>query len=131
MPIPRIVRGQWVDGAKVIRAKELRREMTQEERLLWERLRKSQLNGYHFRRQQVVHGFIADFYCHAAALLVELDGASHGGREGYDAERDRTLTHHGFRIERFTNNMVRSRLDEVLKVIADLCAQRIAASKES
>jgi len=131
MPVPRIVRGQWVEEAKVIRAKQLRRDLTPAERLLWERLRRSQLNGYHFRRQQVVHGFVADFYCHAAALIVELDGESHAGRDGYDAERDRILCGLGFRIVRFDNEAVCGRMDEVLKAIADLCAQRIAANEAS
>ena len=125
MPVPRIVRGQIVEEAKVIRAKELRREMTPEERLLWDRLRRSQLNGYHFRRQQVIHGFIADFYCHAAALILELDGESHDGREGYDADRDRILSGHGFLTLRFENSMVRTRIDDVLKAIADTCSKRI------
>jgi very-short-patch-repair endonuclease len=124
MPVPRIVRGQHVDETKVKRAKELRREMTPEEGLLWDRLRRGQLGGYHFRRQQVIYGFIADFYCHEAALIVELDGESHSDREVYDAERDRILTGHGFLIVRFGNSTVRNHLDEVLERITHLCAER-------
>ena len=130
-PVSHIVRGQWVEEAKVVRAKELRREMTPDECLLWERLRQSQLDGYHFRRQQVIHGFIADFYCHGAALIVELDGQAHAGREGYDAERDKILTGLGFRIERFENEMVRTRMDDLLKAIARLCFERTAANGAS
>lgn len=124
-PVPRIVRGQQVDEAKVARAKELRRQMTPEEGLLWEKLRRSQQNGYHFRRQQVIHGFIVDFYCHQAALVVELDGEPHFGREGYDADRDRILVGYGFLIVRFRNQMVRDHLDEILRQIADLCRTRL------
>ena len=127
-PVPRIVRGQWVEEAKVVRAKELRRDMTPEERRLWERLRRSQLNGYHFRRQQVIHGFIADFYCHAAALIVELDGEAHAGRQDYDEDRDCILTGRGFQIARFENEAIRSRIDDVLQSISRLCAERIQAS---
>src|SRR4051812_33525571 len=76
-PVPNIVRGQWVEDEKLARAKELRREMTPAERLLWSHLRRNQLNGLHFRRQQVIEGFITDFYCHSAALVVEVDGRIH------------------------------------------------------
>jgi very-short-patch-repair endonuclease len=124
-PVPRIVRGQQVDEAKAARARELRRDMTPEEELLWERIRRSQLNGYHFRRQQVIHGFIADFYCHAAALIVELDGESHSHREGYDVERDRILAGEGFLIVRFENCAIRDQMDTVLNQIASTCATRI------
>lgn len=123
-PVPRIVRGQSVEPAKVERAKELRREMTSAEQLLWERLRRGQLNGFHFRRQQVIHGFIADFYCHTASLIVELDGESHVGRDGSDADRDRILSGHGFLTIRFRNEKVQNQIDDVLEVIAEKCAER-------
>ena len=123
MPVPRIVRGQRVETVKIVLAKELRKEMTPEETILWERLRRSQLEGYHFRRQQVIHGFIADFYCHEAALIVELDGRVHEGQEDYDKDRDRILTSHGFRIARYENEMVRDRLEELLKQITKLCSE--------
>ena len=122
--VPRIVRGQWVEPGKADRARELRREMTPDECLLWERLRRGQLNGFHFRRQQVVHGFIADFYCHAAAVVVELDGEAHANRECQDADRDRILAGLGFLTIRFENWMVRDQMDHVLATITEHCAQR-------
>ena len=128
-PVPRIVRGQSVEQSKVERAKQLRRDQTLAEELLWERLRRSQLNGYHFRRQQVIHGFIADFYCHAAALIVELDGESHEVRKGSDTDRDRILSGHGFLTIRFENAKVRNQIDDVLKVIADNCANRATVER--
>ncbi|MBN9119677.1 MAG: DUF559 domain-containing protein [Planctomycetes bacterium] len=64
-----VVRGQRVAANKVERARELRREMTPEERVLWEHVRGNGL-GYHFRRQQILRGFIADFYCHTAGLVI-------------------------------------------------------------
>ena len=76
-PVPNIVIGQPVDDAKVERANELRREMTAAERRLWNCLRANRLAGLHFRRQQVIDGFIVDFYCHASALIVEVDGPVH------------------------------------------------------
>jgi len=95
--------------------------------MLWQRLRRSQLDGLHFRRQQVVHGFIADFYCHAAALIVELDGEVHRDREKYDANRDWILQSRGFLTLRFENVMVRERIDEVLASISKVCVERAAS----
>jgi very-short-patch-repair endonuclease len=58
--------------------------MTAEERLLWEALRRNTIDGLHFRRQQVIAGFIVDFYCHSAALAIEVDGAFHRETVDYD-----------------------------------------------
>jgi very-short-patch-repair endonuclease len=121
MKIPHIISGQPVDPVKQNRAKELRREMTPAERALWARLRRDQLHGLHFRRQQVIHGLIADFYCHAAGVIVELDGPVHEGRQGYDTERDGILRGYGFRIVRFTNDQVLGAMDQVLEAIAAAC----------
>jgi very-short-patch-repair endonuclease len=77
MPARNIVIGQKVTSEKVQRAKELRKNMTGAEKLLWQSLRANRLNGWHFRRQQIIGGFIADFYCHAAALVIELNGGIH------------------------------------------------------
>jgi len=63
MPVKNIVTNQKVTAQKLQRAKELRREMTPAEKILWEELRGSKL-GVRFRRQQVIQGFIVDFYCH-------------------------------------------------------------------
>lgn len=76
------------DPVKITRAKELRRDMTPEERVLWQELRLLRQRGYAFRRQQVIAGFIVDFYCHNAALVVEVDGGIHDQQQEYDAERD-------------------------------------------
>jgi very-short-patch-repair endonuclease len=86
-----IVIGQKVTRIKIQRAKELRREMTQEEKILWQHLRANRLNGLHFRRQQIIDGFIADFYCHATRLVIEVDGEIHQQQAEYDAERDQVL----------------------------------------
>ncbi len=70
-----IVIGQRVDPAKVSQAKLLRGRMTPAERRLWQAIRNKLLRGLHFRRQQIVSGFIVDFYCHSAALAVEVERA--------------------------------------------------------
>ena len=118
-----IVVGQKVDAAKVQRAKDLRRAMTDAERMLWERLRGSRLQGLHFRRQQIIDGFIADFYCHAASLVVEVDGDVHGAQAAYDAERDRVLSRRGLRVLRVGNDEVQGDLDGVLRRIAKACEE--------
>ncbi|MDH7486387.1 MAG: DUF559 domain-containing protein [Anaerolineae bacterium] len=123
MPARNIVIGQKVDAAKVQRAKELRRQMTKEERLLWQHLRANRLHGFHFRRQQIINGFIVDFYCHAAGLVVELDGEVHQQQVEYDTERDRILSARGLRILRFRNEEIRRDLPGVLTRIAEACRE--------
>jgi very-short-patch-repair endonuclease len=97
-----IVRGQKIDPAKAERAKQLRGESTREERLLWDALRRTAIAGRHFRRQQLIAGFVVDFYCHSGALAVEIDGPSHRGRAKYDADRDRILNEQGIRVLRIS-----------------------------
>jgi len=70
MPIKNVIPGQRVAKEKLERARELRREMTLAETILWQELRGNKL-GVHFRRQQVIAGFIVDFYRHKAGLVIE------------------------------------------------------------
>ncbi|MDZ8026705.1 MAG: DUF559 domain-containing protein [Nostoc sp. DedQUE11] len=116
-----IVIGQKVDLVKVQRAKELRQQMTPEEKILWQHLRTNRLNGLHFRRQQIIDGFIADFYCHATRLVIEVDGKIHEQQAEYDAERDKVLLARGLRLLRITNEEVRYELDKVLMRISKAC----------
>jgi very-short-patch-repair endonuclease len=71
MPLKNIVTEQPVTKEKLERANELRREMTLAEKLLWQEVRAKKL-GVRIRRQQVIQGFIVDFYCHKAALVIEV-----------------------------------------------------------
>ena len=103
------------------RAKELRRNMTPAEKILWRHLKANRLNGLHFRRQQVVHGYFPDFYCHQHELIVELDGGIHEFQKEYDAEREEYLRSLGFRIIRFTNEDVTKNLKSVLERIVKEC----------
>ena len=118
MPIKNIVTGQHVTKEKLARAKELRREMTPAEKLL-EELRANKL-GVHFRRQQVIAGFIVDFYCHRAALVVEVDGDIHDLRKEEDERRERVLNELGLRIVRFGNDEVMRSLSAVVGRIREL-----------
>ena len=124
MPIKNIIPGQRVAKEKLGRAREFRRDMTPTEAILWQELRGNKL-GVHFRRQQVIAGFIVDFYCHKAGLVIELDGSVHGGDEqkGNDAEQDKVLGKMGLRIVRFMNEDVIKNSPKVLRRIRELISQ--------
>ena len=121
MPVKNIVRGQKVSDEMLERAKKLRRNMTPAEKILWKELKANRLNGLHFRRQQVVHGYFPDFYCHQHELIVELDGGIHELQKEYDAERQEYLRSLGFRIIRFKNEEIQNDLKAVLMKIVEAC----------
>ncbi len=100
-------------------ARALRREATSAERLLWRGLRREQIGGFRFRRQVVLAGFIADFACYEARLVIEVDGATHSTDEelARDAARSAAIEAHGFSILRFANDEVFRNLDGVLETI--------------
>ena len=107
----KIVIGQQVSEEKRLLAHRMRLDMTAAEEVLWKRLKGGAL-GRHFRRQQIITGFIADFYCHQAVLVVEVDGPVHD--PAYDAERDRIFTDLGITVMRFTNQQVQEQIGGVL-----------------
>ena len=117
MPTKNIITGQKVTEDKAQRAKELRQNMTPAERQLWQQLRANRLDDWHFRRQQIIAGFIVDFYCHRAGLAVEVDGPIHEDQPGADAERDTILRAHGLILLRFTNRQVMNNMPAVLREI--------------
>ncbi len=104
------------------RARELRRNMTRAERVLWRQLRLRQIYGRKFRRQVPVGPFIVDFLSYDARLIVELDGGQHGLAlaHGYDFRRDEFLRRQGFQVLRFWNNDVSENLAGVLARIVEL-----------
>jgi len=112
-----VVIGQRVSSDKVETSRRLRREQTAEEQLLWQRLRGNRLAGLHVRRQQVIDGFVVDFYCHAAGLVIEVDGPVHRTQREADAERDRLLASGGLTVLRLTNEQVRQDIEGVLRRI--------------
>jgi very-short-patch-repair endonuclease len=113
-----IVRGQPVAASKKATSRRLRSTMTPAERHLWSRLRANRFEGRQFRRQQVINGYIADFYCHSAALIIELDGSVHENQREYDEERQQALELYDFRVIRFTNDQVMNDLPTVLATIS-------------
>jgi len=101
-------------------ARALRQQMTRAEEILWARLRGSRFHGAipglrpGDRRQVPFDRYVADFYCHAAKLVVELDGKQHEWFADYDAGRTEILERLGIRVARFTNAEVCDDLDSVL-----------------
>jgi very-short-patch-repair endonuclease len=119
MPVKNIIPGQKVTKEKLQRAKELRREMTPAEKLLWQEVRAKKL-GVRFRRQQIIQGFIVDFYCHKAALVVEVDGDVHDLQKEEDERREKVLSTLGLRIVRFGNDEVVVDISAVVRNIKKL-----------
>ena len=84
-------------------------------------MRNNQLDGLHFRRQQVIDGFVADFYCRSARLVIELDGAGHAQQVDYDRERDQAIALHNLTVLRIANDEVDANLEHALSHIRDIC----------
>ena len=106
------------------RALELRGRMTPEEHVIWQELRGNRL-GAHFRRQQVLAPYIVDFYCHAARLVVEIDGSPHREQQGYDKMRDDYFRRCGIRVLRVSNASVRNDLASVIAAIRAALRRRV------
>ena len=119
MPVKNIIPGQRVTKEKLERARELRREMTPAEKLLWQEVRAKKL-GVRFRRQQIIAGFIVDFYCHKGVLVVEVDGDIHDLQQENDALREKVLREMGLTIVRFRNDNVVKDLPTVVVRIRSL-----------
>ena len=105
-------------NADIQRARRLRRDATDAEKLLWARLRAAPW-PIRVRRQHPVEGYIADFAFVPARLIIELDGGQHLEQQAYDNERTQFLQAQGYRVLRFWNKDVLSDLNGVMKVILD------------
>jgi very-short-patch-repair endonuclease len=108
------------------RARDLRKRMTEAEKLLWSYLRNKKLAGFKFRRQHPIWIFIADFYCHEVKLVVELDGGIHKEVEQKEWDENRTaeIDRLEIKVVRFTNEEVLGNIKEVLKQIKRGCEKR-------
>ena len=119
MPNKPLVTGQHISPELKARAKELRQEMTPAETQLWQRLRANRLEGFHFRRQQIIGSYIVDFYCHSVGLVIEVDGGIHLAQQAEDHQRDLFLQNLGLTVLRFTNAQVEHEMDTVLSTILE------------
>lgn len=106
------------------RARQLRKEMTPAERILWTHLRNRRFAGFKFRRQQPIDHYIADFFCASARVVIELDGDTHMGKEERDAQRQASIESHDLRVIRFWNSEVYDELEWVLDAIAAVLESR-------
>jgi len=114
------------DGSEALaRIRQMRRDMTPAEALLWSRLRARRLGGYKFKRQEWLGGYVADFYCWEAKLIVEVDGSQHHEQANYDAERDAWLGRRGLKVLRFWNNEVTGQMEAVLERILSVIEGRL------
>jgi very-short-patch-repair endonuclease len=97
----------------------LRANTTPAENILWQRLKRNQLNGFKFRRQHPVANFIADFYCHAAKLVIEVDGETHqsDSTKEYDEGRTYEIENFGIKVIRFKNKEVETEIEKVIDTI--------------
>ena len=111
-------------------ARRLRAEASEAERKLWSHLRRKQMALLRFRRQHPIGPYIVDFYCPAAKLIIELDGAQHGEDEAiaYDIARTEWLEARGFRVMRIWNHEFFSDPDEVLERIWRVVTERAVHS---
>ena len=100
-------------------ARQLRKQPTPAEDVLWARLRGSRFHAAKFKRQVPFDRYVVDFYCHAAKLVVEIDGRQHEWVAGYDEGRTEVLERMGLRVIRFQNEEVCGDLDAVLDRILD------------
>ena len=106
-------------------ARLLRKRMSYSESILWDKLKGKQMLGLRFRPQHPIEFFIADFYCHAARLVIEIDGEIHSEQVEYDDGREAEMEKYGIKIVRFTNDEVNNDIENVLKKIETIIKERI------
>jgi len=101
------------------RARQLRKDQTRAEKLVWKMLRNRKMFGLKFRRQVPIDRYIADFCCPEIRLIIEIDGGGHGQPQqaGLDAERDRRLTELGYKVVRIPNHEILNDPDWFSEVI--------------
>ncbi|MDI1303527.1 MAG: endonuclease domain-containing protein [bacterium] len=100
-------------------AKKLRENQTEAEEKLWLAVKNNQIEGYKFRRQHPLSVYIADFYCHALKLVIEIDGGYHLSYEQrlLDEKRTSDIEFQGSKVIRFTNEEILLQLPEVIDKI--------------
>ena len=100
-------------------SRQLRTNMTNAERLLWSKVRRKQLQGYHFYRQKIIGNYIVDFYCPKAKLGVEIDGGQHYDHDEIkkDNVRDDYMREQRLTVLRFSDREIFENLDGVIERI--------------
>jgi very-short-patch-repair endonuclease len=98
-------------------SRNLRRNMTDAEKLMWSKIRGKQLNGLQFYRQKIIGNYIADFYCPKIRLVIEIDGGQHYSAEEKERDRlrDEYMARAGVTVLRFSDRDVLKNLESVLE----------------
>ncbi|GBH30507.1 endonuclease domain-containing protein [Sphingobium xenophagum] len=114
------------------RARALRNNATDAERVLWQAISARKVSGIRFNRQVPVGPFICDFVARSIGLVIEVDGGQH--EDAVDAERTRYIEAQGFRVIRFWNNDVLGNLDgvieDIMRVVADMPSPNPSRKRE-
>jgi very-short-patch-repair endonuclease len=115
------------------KARWLRNNSTRHEQLLWECLRKNKILGVRIKRQHPIGTYVADFYCHAAKLVIEIDGVSHNAADQklYDDERTFNLSINGLKVIRFSNDEVEHDLTGVISEITKHIQERMTSKQDN
>ena len=98
-------------------ARDLRKNQTDTEQILWFQLRNRRLLNYKFRRQFPIEPYIVDFICLELKLIIELDGSQHSNQIDKDTERTLFLNQRGFKVVRFWNNDLYNNLEGILECV--------------
>ena len=122
MKVNKTIEAGFFYGAKpdtFDKARQLRKNLTEAEKKLWSQLKMGAVYNLHFRHQHPINRFIADFYCHAVKLVIEVDGGIHSlqNRREYDQGRDYFMNEIGLNVIRFTNEQVMNECNKVLFAI--------------
>ncbi|MEO5888707.1 MAG: DUF559 domain-containing protein [Ferruginibacter sp.] len=114
-------------------AKENRKGQTEEESIIWQEIRNRKIDGFKFRRQHPIAGYIPDFVCLEKKLIIEIDGEYHNGEDQkrFDTARQNWLKENGFEMLRFTNEQVNGHLKEVIRDIAEKLNEKKPELKEA
>ena len=101
------------------KAKELRKNMTPQERKLWKILRNHQFYNFEIRRQYPIDKYFVDFICRKKKIIIEIDGGQHNKKEDieYDKKMSFDLSKLGYKVIRFWNNDIDENLDGVYKIL--------------
>ncbi|MDO9043332.1 MAG: DUF559 domain-containing protein [Desulfocapsaceae bacterium] len=111
-------------------ARQLRKNQTEAEKLLWSYLRNRQIEDCKFRRQWPIGTYIVDFACLPRQLVIELDGGQHAETITYDETRTRFLEAEGYKVIRFWNNDMLSEPEAVLQRIYEQVRMEVAPSPQ-
>ncbi|MEK7627485.1 MAG: DUF559 domain-containing protein [Patescibacteria group bacterium] len=117
--MPRIINNK----NKIVARKQLRRNQTPQEIILWSKLRNNQIK-YKWKRQVSIGSYIADFYCRQKLIVIEVDGSQHIDNKEYDKERDLYFLSIGIKTIRFWNNEINTNISGVIQKIESELAKK-------